>query len=606
MNSKYTVYLFGIVLMVGLIAGCYESPESKAAKQAREQAEKAMAIVADYRLDAGYDYAAAKQEVDKAISLANRAAGQADNVFFVSGDLTEAYAEKQRQSISNLADTAAAELSKSLNIARRLSETESQRQTIEMLMASGEQEASSLKGLLNNEQAGIKARLVQTQDTLASLNEQLESYKQAAAVAKQAADSINRKADTMLRDAQLLKGEQRIELERKAYGLLRGDGEDKSFFYYQKLQQSNIDKAGAVEVQIYTYKPLIAKLQGDIDYVSQRIVELDSQDELLDFSEHLASLTSLSQELTDALASQQEVFAVAFDSYKNAVSQQMQLYADAKDNYAKVRTQGLREMAQLKTADCEKAIAMLNADVYRFVGRVAARANAVASVYLENIDTGIGQLADSLRLLSAEYGEAAATAYDVALEEYQNVIDTYSSGEFADTAVRSYMIAIYERLHFDYGTDIASLQEQMLDKVEQIKDISIQNDPQFGNSKIAMLFAGYGIEFKTAEQRLIEEYQSLKVRFAALRDESLTYRRQQLLALLDDLQLLGRPDDGQFYSSYVRDIYTLYQEDWLDIYETQENIDSLSLFSELIAQDTAVDEPADIGGDYIGGGDPNF
>jgi hypothetical protein len=596
MNLRSLIYLFGLALVFALLAGCSETPEKKAAREAREQAQKATAVVEDYKLESGYDYESAKKEVDKAVSLAAKAGGDADSVYFASGELTTAYASKQQNQISKDQEILAEKMQQCVQLARQLSNYQAQIDTVKMLMGSGEQEAGSLKELLNSEKDGIEAKLKEAEDKLASLNTKLKSYEQAAQEAKQAADDIRAKADKMLREAELLSGEARIATERKAYELLEGKGDGaESVFHYQQVYQNNLDAAQAAEVVINTVKPLIPKLQDDIAYVGQRISELENQDASLDFSGQLALLKDEYEKFEQRLGSKLEEFNNAFETFKNDVAAQTELYEQALSSYAKVKSEGLRENAQLKIAESKKAIATLNARSYDFVERIAANASAAASIKVNDALKEMNDLSSSLSQSAADYAQKAKDMFSEAFEQYQEVIDRYS-GDFADVAARSYMAAIYQRMNFEgLSDDLDALKDELIAKVEQIKDISIQADPKFANSKVASLFGEYGIEFKTAEQKLQEKYLELKVAFSGLGTLSGDQKQQRMLSLLDDLKALDKPQDEQFYNDLVKYIYEMYREDWLAIYEMQPDSDRLDIFSSQIAMDTAEEEPADTG-----------
>ncbi|MFI4911282.1 MAG: hypothetical protein ACIAQZ_06395 [Sedimentisphaeraceae bacterium JB056] len=594
MNLRSLTYLLGLGLVLGLVAGCSESPEAKAAKEARQQAQKAAAIVEDYKLNEGYDYSAAKQEVDKALAMANRAGGQADSVYFASADLTSTYASKLQGVVSDSEEEVAEKLQKCIQIARRLSDCQAQLSSIEMLMDSGEQEAKSLKTLLYSEKEGIEAKLAENKEKLEGLLAQLNSYKKVAETAKASADSIQLKADKMLRQAELLEGEARIELERDAYSLLKGKDSNNSVFYYQKALQDNLDKAESVQVLINTVKPLIPKLQSDIEYVAKRISELDKQDQTYDFTGQLASLKSQYDEIMSALEAKIADFNEAFSNYSNDVASQIELYAEAQANYAKVKSEGLRQNAQLRMADCDKAIAGISASTYEFVKRVSTSSEIMTQLKLDQAGDKVKAVSEELSSLASDYAAKTQQAFESAFQKYEDVIDRYSSGEFADVAVRNYMTAIYQRLNFTaIEDDLDATKQKLLDKVEQIKEISIQADSSFGNSKVAGLFSKYGIEFKTAEQRLQEEYLDLKVKFSAVQNSGSQQRQDQMRSLLKDFNSLEKPEDEQFYNDLVKYIYELLREDWVAIYEMLPENAELDVFSQYLAQDTAPEESYD-------------
>ena len=609
MKHKHTViYILGLGFALSLVAGCSEKPEAKAAKEAREQANKAMAIVEDYKLDSGYDYAAARAEVDKAVALANKAGGQADSVYFASAELTSAYASKQFEKLSNSQEDAAKELQGCTDVVLKLAACQSQMDTIGMLQNTGTQEAGELETLLTGQKLGVETKLNEAQKQLAEPESALKGYQNASAAAKKSADQIQMTADNMLREAQLLEGLSRIELERKAYSMLQGsspDTKEKSVFYYNGLVQENLDLAESVSVQINTVKPLIAKLSDDIAMLAKRIDELKNQDKALGFSEQAASLRKQYDELKSVLAEKVAVLNSKLAAYQQQVEEQAALYVDAQENYAKVNAAGLRENAELKIADCSKAIASLHADAFAFAKRIAENAKNVAGVKVGDITDSFSALSGQYDALVKDYTDKVKAGYDKAFQEYQGVIDSNSSGQFADVAVRNYMAAIYARLNFDtMAADAAQIKETLLAKIGEIKEISIQADPTFANSKIAALFAQYGIEFKTAEQKLQEQFLGLKVEFAACTSLEGQEKQDKLLEVLGRFNGLEKTQDEQFYADLVKYIYDTFRDDWIAISEAQPESETIALFKEFITRDTQPEEQAAESG-AVNPNDPN-
>ncbi len=595
MKRKQTViYILGLGFVLSMVIGCSESPESKAAKEARAQAQKAMAIVDDYKLGSGYDYAAARQEVDKAVASAARAGGLADSAYFASAELTAAYASKRIQLLSDSQEDTAQAFRNAAAVVLKLSARKSQLDTNEMLMNTGTQEAAELETLLTEQKLGVEAKLAQAKEQLEELEVLRKGYQDAAADAKKAAQQIKTTADNMLRDSQLLQGQSRIELERKAYAMLQGsetDTKEKSVFYYNSLVQKNIDLEESIAVQIFTVTPLIAKLNDDITSLGKRVEELKNQDETLGFSSQKASLTNQFDDLKAELAEKLALLNEKLGAYRQQVDEQRALYVDAQENYARVRSPGLRENAVLKSADCSRAIASLDSDVFAFAIRIAQNAGSVADIQINNITTSFAQLRDQYNALADEYNEKVKSGYDKAFEDYQSIIDSYSSGQFADTAVRNYMTAIYMRINFDpMADDAEQVKETLLAKVEEIKEISIQTDSTFANSKVAALFTQYGMEFKTAEQKLQEKYLALKVDFAAAMSLDGQAKIDKMLELLGRFNELERTQDEQFYNDLVKYIYDSFRDDWIAISEEEPDNEALSPLKEFIARDTQPEE----------------
>ncbi len=601
MKHKQTViYILGIGFALSLVTGCSDKPEAKAAKEAREQAQKAMAVVEDYKLESGYDYAAARQEVDKAVALANRAGGLADSVYFASAELTSAYASKQFVKLSEAQEDAAKELSDCAGIVLKLSACKTQMDSIDMLKNTGVQEAGELETLLNEQKLGVDAKLADAQKQLDGLNASLKGFEDAAAAAKKAADEIQAAANQMLRDAQLLEGQSRIELERKAYAMLQGNdpaSKDSSVFHYNSLVQENIDQAEAVSVRINTIMPLITKLNDDVVSLAKRIDELKNQDKTLGFSTQSDSLSKQYSDLESELTERLAAFNTKFAAYRQYVADQSSLYMESQENYAKVRTEGLRANAQIRAADCSKSIASLNADAFAFSKRVADNLKHIAEVKVNDVAASFEQLRDQFDTLATEYAEATKSGYDKAFEEYQEVIDRYSSGQFADMAARNYMSAIYSRINFDTSAaDAAAVKKSLLAKVEEIKEISIAADPTFANSKVAALFVQYGMEFKTAEQKLQEEFLAVKVEFAAAMSLSGQAKQDRLLELLGKFNDLERTEDEQFYNDLVKYIYDSFRDEWLAMAEEDAENEALSVLKEFITRDTQPEEePESVG-----------
>ena len=126
--------------------------------------------------------------------------------------------------------------------------------------------------------------------------------------------------------------------------------------------------------------------------------------------------------------------------------------------------------------------------------------------------------------------------------------------------------------------------DAMLAKVEEIKEIAIMSDPYFSRSIVAQAFSAYNIEFKTEQEKLIEQYELLSQDFDACQQLEGSDRTEQLTSLVEQLYELDKPQDMRIYTNLVKKAFDSFRTDWISIKKANPDMTALEVFAEMMPQ----------------------
>lgn len=583
--------IIGCLACLLVFSGCSDSPETKAARQARKETEAAVKMVQQYSVGEGVDYEAAKEKVKSAFTYANKAGSGVDSVYLVGGDLAKAHAMKLSDGIADYQNGVVSALDSIGSAMLELASLEAEYEMHEMLWEVSGKELSELKDILNGsgEPGTVMAKLNEQREKLEKLQSQLAEYEAKAESAKSQSDRIQAQADEMLKKAQLLKGEARIALERKAYNLIRGvDASGKKVLGkidYDKKLQAALDMVEVISDKIGIVEPLVSKLEDDLQSIKARIGELSDEDMR---NKHLKDMASIEGQIAGKVEQVRELIGkldAADKDYNDYFSSLIATYDEATQAFKKIRGREFKNLARVELAEvCDKQ-ASLYADRAEYIERLCGYAAKYVELASEEFAEDFVSLKDEY---SAAYEQAVTSAkekFDSCLESYESVVNA-SRDEVADRAVRSYMMAIYDRIKFEEATaNDAQVIEELLTKIDEYKEIAIKSDPYFSRTLVAKMYQQYGIEFKTEEEKLLEKYNALRVDFMACENLAGTDRTDNLISLLEELSTLEKPRDMKVYDDLLKYALESYKEDWLAIAKLPNPPASLELFGDQLESD---------------------
>ena len=611
--SKFQ-YVLPICVACLIIAGCGKKPEDKAAEQAAKQIDKAVQVVKDYKANlGGYDYAKAMEEIAKAEQLAQKAGGQANQVYMLSGALADAQASKLSDSLEKITlevNSVIASCGEKLaSAASYATELES----IKMLASTGKNEQQGLEKLLQD-QSGLQDKIATNSLTLEKLESKIADYTAKINDLKSSIDNIKAESTKLLNNSDLQAGEARAKLEQKAFSIMSGTTGSKGQFDYEAELQGIKDKLEPIIAEKESLEKLIALMKNDATEVSKRIEALKNIDSSLGFTEQIGDLSGLIEQTTAALKDNTGKLNKVVEGFSAKVSEIESTYQQSIDAYSKV-SKGLKEAAAVKIAEVRSSMVSLRSQEYAFFSIVNNSLESLSMLESDSMPAVVGEIKGNIATKVEEAHAKLNQAYDSAFEACQNAIDSSTSNSGKDTAARAFMALIFKKLQVAESENVEeSLKQELLAKLDAIKDYSVTNDPQFGTSYIAGLFTKYGIEFKTAQQKLMERYEAAKMAFAQASNLSDTDRPDRLMFLIKEFNKLDKLENTEDYNKIVKYIFDLHKTDWIALSEDPAMVDDLELFSQMLVrtveaevvdgQVPVTDDMTGVGN--IGGGEPNM
>ncbi|AQQ08453.1 hypothetical protein L21SP3_00230 [Sedimentisphaera cyanobacteriorum] len=611
LKKKFFLILLASVFAAG---GCGKNPEDQAAEKAGKQIEKAVRTVQDYKAEAGgHDFQAAIEEVEKARDYAEKAGGKAEQVNLLAGRLYKAKAEKLSDKLNTISLEAGNMIEDAGEKLSRVSEYASDMEMVKMLSETGTSEKQKLQELLA-EKSGIEAKISEKKAQLSTIEAKVSEYKSKIEDVKSSLINIKSETVSLFNKAELKSGETRAKLEDKAFSILRGKANGDSQFSLESELQKFMDKLEPLEDEKESIENLLSMLKSDAQEVKNRIDFLKNMDSELGFSEQLSYLGDLIEkgrayvkDKTGSLDSVIESFSARTSEIENTYSQAMQAYSQVKGN--------LTSDAAVQKAQVQSSLVSLRKTQADFFETASKSLNNLQSLQQQEAAVLPESLIEKCEEKLSEAEDKINEAFEKSFELYQNAVEAADTSSGKDAAARGYMAQIYSRLKLaeEKGGN-EQLKDELLKKLDSIKDYSIKHDPQFGTSYLAGLFKEYGIDFKTAQQKLMEKYENAKVAFSQVSGMQEQDRLDRLIYLITEFNKLEKPEDQQAYQDIVKSIFELHKEDWIELSEDPANSEALDPFSDLLAQEvqpaaeTQVEEGAGEAEaeEGIAGGEPNM
>jgi hypothetical protein len=626
-SKLFVVSLTAFTVCMSLTAGCKDKPAQEAAKEAREELDKAIEIIDSYSIEDGYNYQQARNQLEKAINAAARADMKADAVFLSAGDLNKAHATKLSRELASIENDAPKKMDK---VGRELSSLQYLLMKKKLHSSLGQADKTELENLIalvngSESSAGLKKRLELSSRQLQEMQAEYKDLQRQIEETRQSARDLALKADKILRDAEMVSGDEKLQLQRKAYNLIRGidpSGEKiMGTLDYEFKLQNLIDLARIKESDINALSPVVDQMEQDLEEINQRISVLKNADMELNVMKHIASLEGQISEKEAAVKAVAGDIRQDIQAYTDAVNTAAAAYDGAVSDYRKVKANDLRDFAFLDIAIALNEKAALLAKLSEYHARAAAFAGNYTKIatdeilgIFESLNTEMAAAAEDALTLARETYTQAGGQYESAIERF--------SGDMAARAVRSYLLMISDMIELEKRTtgDKAAI-DALIEKVEQYKQIAIEQDEYFSRSVVARQFSEFGLEFKTAQEKLLDQYTELnRLVDAASELQDQQERKTELMSILESLAQMDRPSEISVYDSLTEKIYTNLKPELKLIREENPELPGLDIFIQRLQEEEQAEEmsaedrqegeeeaaPGEFGGFGGPGGAPGF
>jgi hypothetical protein len=476
--------LFLAISCVGAVclytAGCSDDPQTKAGKEMRNQTAEAVRKSVEKN-----EYKNAREQVISLLET-NRSGGLTkDAALLASGNLALAQGQQMQSDVGLKIlqiQQNVDELEKVLRSSERLL---LERERIEKLLQSGDDKILELQKLLDGEdqKEGFNKQL----ELANAQMEQLLSQKDLVQTGKDHAQSIldeyQSNADDLKRQAELAKGNQRLDLEKQAFAVL-----EKRKDYYIKLQ--------AAENELSGLNSDIALVQVRVDGLTRSVQDIRQQIESIQTSEARVGLKQQIQEIQKSIAGGQERLAAISDAittglaaYRQISDQICAVYDDAIAEFTKVASGDAAFTATVQLADSAHYAALAASRYMKTQKYLADRLGA----FLETVDPEFkSELQNKLQIkrdIDADYTKKTFAYFDRSIEAYKKALgsvtglsrnlgaeDQSKMQNAKCSLLKSELLTLYSKMQFADSIEAFDL----ADAAEAAKDEVIQEGTKLG------------------------------------------------------------------------------------------------------------------------------
>ncbi|MBW8035892.1 MAG: hypothetical protein FVQ79_09745 [Planctomycetes bacterium] len=572
-----------VILTVLFVVGCGDDPENKASKELRASCERGRVIVSESRTKARQilrDSEESVKEADPAKAAIEISKGTAKAHQEIKDGFERAYSEvagalgthgrsasKQTQSVAALtaADIVFSE-AQELNLllvnyridaemafdeitlaVRQIDSFHGQKGVLEKLLAGVEQEASGLEDVLESGVAGsegLRKLLASERARLSELLQGKEQLNQKMLQQQNIANEIESKASAMLKKAESLSnGNERLKLEKEAYGLRLSKKSHLSQY------QSIVDSLALVESKMLISGQMVEKYAADVKKFSDKIAAIRSSSRQLDLERQLTQIDKQISQYHQKMGEFLGQLSQKRDTYNDSLEEIAALFEKAAVDYDRSAKSGkVRGFAAERVASSRLWLGAIYSDSVRFHEELLSRMRFVEDI---SAITGSGGLASMIRQCSqasADHREKTYGSFDLAVEGFGALAD---GGEFASTAVKSNILALYGKAELATYLGGVALTDNLREASYLISDKAMEEagkllpraeecDPFFSKSITSWLLSG-DIEFvPQMEVDLTSYYEDIRNRqfgdWPKLKGQEKVRQIEYLLDLIASMQ----------------------------------------------------------------------
>lgn len=538
---KKTLICFAAVIIVIISIGCVDNPKDKAAKDLRDQTQKALNIAYSEG-----DLEKARKLVKTALTrngrcdatdsahltLANLAYEQGHTITSMLGDF-ETPIKVALKDIS-LKTTAVSESLIEIN-------------RLENIFLAMEVEIAELNKTLNGDagNVGTKQKLRQAKINLEGLRKNVAELEETNRQASISIDQIEHKADEKARQAELAAGDEKLNLKKQGYDLLLSKME------YTSIVQETDDKTKTLQSEIAIVAPLVAKLETDIIKFQNKIESIENSpnnDSLRtqyretknSLQEHNAGITSLTASLQRAI-----------ESLNQETQPALSLFEQAADNYKKARASNISKLAKASLADTYFAIASVHFAAIKLNTHIDSQLQAMASAVDASSATTLNRLGETCRENAAAAAEKTMENFDLAIETFTQLTDISRTDEFTCSTIKGHLLAIYGKMQLAEHLGETTLAADAKEQSAQLLEKAAECDPQFDTSITARLFNGSEGYIPALTIDSTTYYNGMKAMFQPWKALPLAEKEVEVNRLIEMVDAMKNPRDREEFDRII-------------------------------------------------------
>jgi hypothetical protein len=473
----------GIIVCVGLAigfaGGCKDNPDRAAQKTAYTAVGAAMQEYASTG-----DFEKAQKTLKLALADSSGEAGGKDAVLLAEGIFNYCKATKIQKELSPLCDSTGVNLDKIAIINDQIGRMKLEKMEIEAVMRSRQEEVRQcgvqLEGDPNG--PGLTAKLKDAQSKLAGLKSQQDEINQKLSEKLTQATEIQRQADELRSKAELVKGEEKAQLQKQAYDVLSGTSETAGKNSYLREAQELQDQLSTVESEISLAEPQAAMFTAQVDKIRKRVDELDKSDFAAQSNERLTAIGStlarFQEEFTGVLGQIEQTQSSAAEKIK----QTAELLSSVQKNFKRVTSdESLRDFARVAAAEATLCGGKASDDYALWLRQLAARLSIVAS----------GDATDSqaqLKTLSQRYLDDSDEYVSKAITDYNDSSDLYGkiparkSDEFSVAVLKNRILVLARKASLAQRVEKMDAKAAAVEEAKELIERAVDFDPAFAIS----------------------------------------------------------------------------------------------------------------------------
>lgn len=416
-NHKSFVLLLLAFFCVGgmclYIAGCSDNPEAKAAKEMRNQTADAVQKSVTEK-----DYGSAQEKM-MALLARNRSVGLTkDAALLASGNLALAKGQQMQSDLGLQTLPLRADMDELERILRRSGNLVIEKEKIEKLLQSGDDEIAELQQLLDgdDQKEGLEKQL-EVADTQM---EQLLSKKDLIQTGKDQTQAIldeyQSKADTLLRQAELAKGDQRLNLEKQAFDILKQRKD-----YYTKVQSADNELA-VLDSDITLVQVRVDGLTQGIQGIQQRIESIDTSQVRAGLKQQVAEVEKDISDKQKQLAEISRKANTGLTAYRNMADEICAVYDEAISEFNKIYSGDADFTATARLADSTHYAALTCATFIKTQRYLAERLRVLMDVTDPEF---LSIIQNELRIqqdIDTDYANKTFAYFDQSIEAYEKAL----------------------------------------------------------------------------------------------------------------------------------------------------------------------------------------
>ncbi len=470
------------------VSGCSDNPDAKAAKEVRNQTAQAVQISL-----AEKDYAGAQQKIMASLQQ-NRPQGLTkDAALLASGNLALVKGQQMQMDLSQKRLQLRTSTNKLEKILRNSEKFLLEKERIEMLMAAGDQEIVELQKLLGSDgqTEGLNEQLRQVDAQRQQLLSQNASVQADRKKTQAVLEEYQGNADMLMRQAELAKGDRRLDLEKQAFAILQ-------------QRKNHYIKAQSLENELAVLDDSIALIQVRFNGLAQNIQEIQQRTEVIDSSSTRMALKQQVREIEGTVSGNQQrltaasnEIVTAFSAYREISERICAVYDEAYAEFEKIGSSDAAFAATVRLADSAYHAALIGSMVINSHKELSERLqdllDAADPVFISAMQTNLTTQHD----IGADYKKKTFDYFEQSIEAYEKAVS--QAGRMGANAkcnlLKSKLLALYGKMQ------LADLTEEFdrANSAETAMDELIQKGTELGvcftQSEIMRVIDNEGLDY---------------------------------------------------------------------------------------------------------------